>query len=73
MKNLRAAFYTESGYSRGMGHLIRTFTISEKFKSAGVKVSLYLDSDISYSDKYRNVKYFSWKNFELKDHIYHLY
>ena len=31
MKGIHVAFFTEAGYSRGMGHIIRSFAISEKF------------------------------------------
>jgi len=67
MKDIRAAFFTEAGYSRGMGHLIRSFAISEKFKSLGVKTFLFLDSDVSFDDKFNDVTYFSWKDFKLTE------
>ena len=54
MKDIQVAFYTEAGYLRGMGHIIRSFTISEKFKSLGVKTSLFLDSDVSFDDKFKD-------------------
>jgi UDP-2,4-diacetamido-2,4,6-trideoxy-beta-L-altropyranose hydrolase len=67
MKDIHVAFFTEAGYSRGMGHLIRSFTISEKFNSFGIKTFLFLDSDVSFDDKYKDVTYFSWKDFELTE------
>ena len=65
MRDIRVAFFTEAGYSRGMGHLIRSFTISKKFKSSGIKTFLFLDSDESFDDKFKDIMYFSWKDFEL--------
>ncbi|MDA9648909.1 hypothetical protein N9T54_00680 [Alphaproteobacteria bacterium] len=67
MKNIQVAFFTEAGYSRGMGHLVRSFAISEKFKSLGVKTFFFLDSDVFFDDKFKDVVYFSWKDFELTD------
>ncbi len=65
MKNIHIAFFTEAGTSRGMGHFIRSYTISEKFKSLGVKVSFFLDSDICFDDKFKDITYFKWKDFKL--------
>jgi UDP-2,4-diacetamido-2,4,6-trideoxy-beta-L-altropyranose hydrolase len=65
MKDIHVAFFTESGYLRGMGHLVRAFTISEKFKSLGIKTSFFLDSNVSYDYKYKGITYFSWKDFKL--------
>jgi UDP-2,4-diacetamido-2,4,6-trideoxy-beta-L-altropyranose hydrolase len=65
MKDIHVAFFTESGYLRGMGHLVRTLTISEKFKSLGIKTSLFLDSNVSFDYKYEGITYFSWKDFKL--------
>jgi len=65
MRDIRVAFFTEAGYSRGMGHLIRSFTISKKFKSSGIKTFLFLDSDVPFDDKFKDIMYFSWKDFEL--------
>jgi spore coat polysaccharide biosynthesis predicted glycosyltransferase SpsG len=65
MRGIRAAFFTEAGYSRGMGHLIRSFAISEKFKSLGVEVSFFLDSNIFFDGKFKEVTYFDWNEFNL--------
>ena len=62
MKNLHVSFYTEAGLRRGMGHLIRCYTIYEKFKSNGVKVKFYLDSDIDFNYKFGDIEYFKWEN-----------
>lgn len=67
MKNIRAAFFTEAGHSRGMGHLIRSFAISEKFKSLGVKTSFFLDSDMFFDGKFKEITYFEWGKFSLND------
>jgi len=60
MNNLNAAFYTEAGKKRGLGHLIRSYTIYEKFKSLNVKSSFFLDSDIDFTHKFGDIKYFKW-------------
>ena len=65
MNNVEVAFYTESGSSRGMGHLIRSYSIYEKFKSLNIKTTFFLDSDINYTDKFADINYFQWNNFQL--------
>lgn len=65
MNNIRAAFFTEAGHSRGMRHLIRSFAISEKLKSLGVKTSFFLDSDIFFDGKFKEITYFEWDKFSL--------
>lgn len=67
MKKLTVAFFTEAGTSRGMGHLIRSHAISDTFKSYGLKVSFFLDSDIDYSKKFNDIISFEWFNFKLKN------
>lgn len=67
MKNLNVAFFTEAGTLRGMGHLIRSHTISEKFKSYGSRISFFLDSDIDFSEKFDDIISFKWSNFKLKE------
>ena len=67
MKDIQVAFFTEAGYSRGMGHLIRSFAISEKFKELGIKVFLFLDSDMSFDDRFKGLISFVWKEFELME------
>ena len=67
MKDIRVAFFTEAGYSRGMGHITRSFTISEKFRFLGIKTSLFLDSNIFFDDKFKDITYFDWREFELTD------
>jgi spore coat polysaccharide biosynthesis predicted glycosyltransferase SpsG len=65
MNGTHVAFFTEAGYSRGMGHLIRSFTISEKFRFLGIKTSLFLDSNVLFDDKFKDITYFDWSDFEL--------
>jgi UDP-2,4-diacetamido-2,4,6-trideoxy-beta-L-altropyranose hydrolase len=67
MKDTHIAFFTEAGYSRGMGHLIRSFAISEKFKSLGAKTSFFLDSNIFFYSNFKGITYFDWGNFDLSD------
>ena len=67
MKGIHVAFFTEAGYSRGMGHLIRSFTISEKFKYLGIKTSFFLDSNVSFDGKFKGITYFDWNKFDLTD------
>ena len=67
MKDIHVAFFTEAGYSRGMGHITRSFTISEKFRFLGIKTSLFLDSNIFFDDKFKDITYFDWREFELTD------
>lgn len=70
MKNLHIAFFTEAGSSRGMGHLVRCHTISERFKDLGMKTSFFLDSDINFDDKFNNINYFKWEALLLNENAY---
>lgn len=67
MKDTKVAFFTEAGYLRGMGHLVRSYTINQKFKSLGCKTFFFLDSDVMLNDKYKDIEYFSWNNFKLSE------
>jgi spore coat polysaccharide biosynthesis predicted glycosyltransferase SpsG len=62
MKPISVVFYTEAGTSRGMGHLVRCYTINEKFKEHNHKVEFYLDSDMNFDYKFKNLLYFTWDN-----------
>jgi len=55
-------FYTEAGNKRGMGHLVRCYTIYEKIKESYKNVFFYLDSDINYDYKFDDIIYFKWNN-----------
>lgn len=68
MKNIRIAFYTEAGYSRGMGHLVRSYTIAKKFKQLGFNVSFFLDSDINYDKQFDDLIHFKWESFKINNH-----
>jgi len=67
MNKLNIAFFTESGTKRGMGHLVRCYTIATEFKSRGCNVEFFLDSDMKYTEKFNDISYFKWDNFKLKN------
>jgi len=67
MNDTHIAFFSEAGHSRGMGHLVRSFAISEKFKSLGAKISFFLDSNIFFDSKFKEITYFDWGKFDLSD------
>ena len=50
-----------------MGHFVRSCTIYTKFKSFGYDVYFFLDSDLELNHICNDIRYFSWKDFELKD------
>lgn len=54
------AFFTEAGTKRGMGHLIRCYTVYETFKCKGLKCDFFLDSDVNFSYKFNDIQYFKW-------------
>jgi len=58
------AFFTEAGMTNGMGHLVRSYTIYQYFNKT-YKCQFYLDSDINYDYKYKDIKYFKWDNLVL--------
>lgn len=68
MKNLHIAFYTEAGSSRGMGHLVRSYTIAKKFKQLGFNVSFFLDSDINFDNQFDDLINFKWQDFKINSH-----
>lgn len=68
MRGLKAAFFTEAGSKRGMGHLVRTHAILEYFKKMGVFTTFFLDSDVNYDYKYNDINYFKWAKFSLCDY-----
>lgn len=63
--SIKAAFYTEAGTARGMGHLIRLHTIYKEFKKKKIESDFFLDSDINYSYICQDIQYFNWKSFSL--------
>ena len=66
MQNRNIAFFTEAGYQRGLGHLIRTTTIERKFQSLGFNTFLFLDSNVNLDKKIRRINYFSWDTLNIK-------
>jgi len=62
MKSLNVAFFTEAGTTRGMGHLVRCYTIYKEFKRHQYNVSFYLDSDINFDYKFNDINYFKWND-----------
>ena len=64
-KPVRIAFFTEAGTSRGMGHLIRSFAIRETFQALGIETQFFLDSDVCFDDRFDDINYFKWDDFEI--------
>lgn len=69
MNNLQVSFYTEAGSKRGMGHLIRCYTIYQKFKDMGIKSAFFLDSDVDYRYKFNDIEYFKWEEFTFDNKV----
>lgn len=67
MKPPKIAFYTEAGSQRGMGHLIRCYSLYEEFKRYGINGSFFLDSNIDFSYKFSDLHPFIWDEFRLDD------
>lgn len=67
LKPPKIAFYTEAGSQRGMGHLIRCYSLYKEFKRYGISGSFFLDSDIDFSYKFSNLHPFIWDEFRLDD------
>ncbi|MFZ3053678.1 MAG: hypothetical protein WA099_09745 [Sulfuricurvum sp.] len=67
MSPLKIAFYTEAGSRRGMGHLIRCYSLYEEFKRYGIIGSFFLDSDIDFSYKFSDLHPFIWGEFHIDD------
>lgn len=65
MDGLSAAFFTEAGSKRGMGHLVRSYTLFEKFKQNGVTADFFLDSDLNYDCQFDDIKYFNFLDFKV--------
>ncbi len=66
MQKLNIAFFTEAGSSRGMGHLVRSYTIASYFKTY-CDVEFFLDSDLHY-EQFKNIQYFKWDNLNISTH-----
>lgn len=54
------AFYTEAGSKRGMGHLVRCYTLFQYFQKYTTKVEFFIDSDRDYSDSFEALNSFRW-------------
>lgn len=67
MKPPKIAFYTEAGSQRGMGHLIRCYSLYEEFKRNGINGSFFLDSNIDFSYKFSDLHPFIWDKFHIDD------
>lgn len=66
MPLLKAAFFTEAGTTRGMGHLIRSYCIYKEFHNK-FNAKFYLDSDIDFSYKFEDIINFKWENFKAEE------
>ena len=66
MSQIRVAFFTEAGSKRGMGHLVRLYSIYEEFVAKKIESIFFLDSDINYDYKFSNIHYFTWNTFTLQ-------
>jgi len=67
MLNLKIAFFTEAGSKRGMGHLVRCYTIFSEYQKYNNDVRFFLNSDINFDYKFDCLEYFSWENLEVFD------
>ena len=66
MDKLRVAFFTEAGSTRGMGHLVRTYTLYKKALSLNLTADFYLDSNINYNYSFANLIPFSFEDFKIE-------
>jgi spore coat polysaccharide biosynthesis predicted glycosyltransferase SpsG len=65
---MKIAFFTEAGSERGMGHLIRCQTIANQFEQNNIEINIFLDSDINYDYKFKNLTYFKWEELNINIH-----
>lgn len=65
VNDLKVAFFTEAGTNIGMGHLVRSYTLYEKF-SENFDTDFFLDSDVDFSNNFSNIKKFQWDSFFLE-------
>jgi len=66
MQKLNIAFFTEAGSLRGMGHLVRSYTIASYFKKY-CDIEFFLDSDFHY-EQFKNIQYFKWDSLNISTH-----
>ena len=64
-KIMKIAFFTEAGSEKGMGHLIRCKTIANEFEQNNIEINFFLDSDIKYDYKFKNLTYFKWEELNI--------
>lgn len=67
---IKAAFFTEAGSKRGMGHLVRLYTLYEEFISNNIESDFFLDSDIDFSEQFKNIHQFNWASFNIQNDYY---
>src|SRR5574344_2697122 len=65
---MKIAFFTEAGSEKGMGHLIRCQTIANQFEQNNIEINFFLDSDINYDHKFKNLTYFKWEELNINIH-----
>ncbi|MCT7584216.1 hypothetical protein N5U55_08850 [Aliarcobacter butzleri] len=65
---MKIAFFTEAGSERGMGHLIRCQTIANQFEQNNIEINFFLDSDLNYDYKFKNLIYFKWNELDINIH-----
>lgn len=65
---MKIAFFTEAGSEKGMGHLIRCQTIANEFEQNNIEINIFLDSDIKYDYKFKNLTYFKWEELNINIH-----
>lgn len=65
---MKIAFFTEAGSEKGMGHLIRCQTIANQFEQNNIEINIFLDSDINYDYKFKNLTYFKWEELNINIH-----
>ncbi len=65
---MKIAFFTEAGSEKGMGHLIRCQTIANQFEQNNIEINFFLDSDINYDYKFKNLTYFKWEELNINIH-----
>lgn len=65
---MKIAFFTEAGSEKGMGHLIRCQTIANEFEQNNIEINIFLDSDINYDYKFKNLTYFKWEELNINIH-----
>jgi len=49
-----------------MGHLVRSYTLYEKFRQEEAAVDFFLDSDLNYDHQFEDIKYFKFSELTIK-------